>query len=121
MSPGDRTRGKHTMRYVSHLACSVCGTTFPADAVMNLCPRDGRPVQMVLDLDRLTPGRGGDVWGHLSRRRLWWFGGLSPLVLGDANDARHVVSLGEGYPPSLPYSHPLAERAGFRLEVKDEG
>ena len=48
------------MRYVSHLACSVCGSTFPADAVMNLCPQDGRPVQVVLDLDRLKAERGRD-------------------------------------------------------------
>ena len=109
------------MRYVSHLACSVCGTSFPADAVLNLCPKDGRPVQMVLDLDRLKSERGRDGWWDPTRRDLWRFGGLLPLDVGDADDARHVVSLGEGFTPSLPYRHPLAERVGFRLEVKDEG
>jgi threonine synthase len=109
------------MRYTSHLACSVCGTTFPADAVMNLCPGDGRPVRMVLDLDRLRSDKGQDGWWNPSRRDLWRFGGLLPLDSSDPDDARHIVSLGEGFTPSLPYPHPLAERVGFRLEVKDEG
>jgi threonine synthase len=109
------------MRYVSHLACSVCGTTFPSDSVMNLCPRDGRPIQVVIDLARLRSEQGRDGWWNPSRRDLWRFGGLLPLDINDPEDARWVVHLGEGNTPSLPYSHPLAERVGFRLEVKDEG
>jgi threonine synthase len=109
------------MCYVSHLACSVCGATYAADAVMNLCPRDGRPVQMVLDLERLAAERGKDGWWDPARRDLWRFGGLLPMDINDAADARHIVSLGEGGTPSLPYAHPLAESVGFRLEVKDEG
>ena len=38
------------MGFVSHLACTVCGATYPADRVMNLCERDSRPLQIVLDL-----------------------------------------------------------------------
>ena len=34
---------------------------------------------------------------------------------------RHIVSLGEGNTPSLPYAHPIADRLKLRLEVKDEG
>jgi threonine synthase len=109
------------MRYTSHLACSVCGATFPADRGMNLCPRDGRPVQMVLDLDRLKSEQGRDGWWDPTRRDLWRFGGLLPLDINDADDSRHIVSLGEGFTPALPYSHPLAAQVGFRLEVKDEG
>src|SRR5690349_21648514 len=52
------TRGEGRMRYVSHLACTACGTTYPSDRVMNLCERDGRPVQMVFDLERLRAERG---------------------------------------------------------------
>lgn len=109
------------MRYLSHLACSVCGATYPADRVMNLCDRDGRPVQMVLDLDRLKAERGRDGWHDPTRRDLWRFGGLLPLDVNDPDDRRHVVSLGEGCTPSLPYPHPLADRLDCRLEVKDEG
>jgi threonine synthase len=109
------------MRYVSHLSCTVCGATYPSDRPMNLCEADGRPVQVVLDLDRLQAERGPDRFWDPDRRDLWRFGGLLPLDVTDPDDARHVVSLGEGGTPSLPYAHPLADRIGCRLEVKDEG
>ncbi len=44
-----------------------------------------------------------------------------PLDSADPEDTRSIVSLGEGFTPSLHYPHALAERIGFRLEVKDEG
>ncbi|QDV32640.1 threonine synthase [Tautonia plasticadhaerens] len=109
------------MRYVSHLACTVCGATYPGDRAMNLCEADGRPVRVVLDLDRLKAERGPDRFWDPGRKDLWRFGGLLPLDVTDPDDARHVVSLGEGATPSLPYSHPVAARIGCRLEVKDEG
>ncbi len=109
------------MRYVSHLACPTCGATYPADRVMNLCERDERPVQVVLDLDRLRAERGPDGGWDPSRKSLWRFGGLLPLDYDDPEDRRWIVSLGEGYTPEIPYTHPLADRIGFRLEVKDEG
>lgn len=109
------------MRYVSHLACPSCGATYPADRVMNLCERDQRPVQMVLDLERLKAERGRDGGWNPERKNLWRFGGLLPLDVADENDRKHVVSLGEGHTPCLPYAHSLAEKLGCRLEVKDEG
>jgi len=109
------------MRYVSHLACSVCGSTFAATTVLNLCPRDGRPVWMVLDLDRLKKEQGPDGWWRPDLKNLWRFGGLLPLDWSDPDDRRSIVTLGEGCTPSLSYAHPLADRLGCRLEVKDEG
>ncbi len=109
------------MRYVSRLACPTCGTTYPADRVMNLCPVDNRPVQIVLDLDRLKAERGPDGGWNPSRRDLWRFGGLLPLDIDDEDDRRHIVCRGEGYTPSVPYSSALADAVGCRLEVKDEG
>lgn len=109
------------MRFVSHLQCPTCGATYPADRVMNLCERDSRPVQMILDIPRLRAERGRDGGWDPSRRDLWRFGGLLPLDVADPDDRRHVVSLGEGNTPSLPYPHPWADRLGCRLEVKDEG
>ena len=109
------------MRYVSHLACSVCGARFSPETPLNLCPKAGRLVQIMLDLDRLGAERGRDGWWNPARRDLWRFGGLLPLDLDDPDDSRWIVSLGEGFTPCLPYSHPLAERAGFHLQVKDEG
>jgi threonine synthase len=109
------------MRYLSHLACSACGRTFGASAVMNLCPHDGRPVQMIMDLERLKRERGADGWWNPELKTMWRFGGLLPLDWGEPDDRRSIVSLGEGYTPSLAYGHPLADRLGCRLEVKDEG
>src|SRR4051794_1089725 len=109
------------MRRVSHLACPTCGATYPPDRVMNLCERDGRPVQMVLDLERLRAERGAEGGWDPSRRDLWRFGGLLPLDVADPDDRRHVVTLGEGATPGLPYPHPWADRLGCRIEVKDEG
>lgn len=88
---------------------------------MNLCVQDGRPVQMVYDLDRLRRERGADAGWNPERRDLWRFGGLLPLDVADAADRRSVVTLGEGYTPEVPYAHPLADRLGCHLVVKDEG
>jgi threonine synthase len=109
------------MRFVSHLKCPTCGATYPADRVMNLCEHDGRPVQVVLDIPRLKSARGRDGGWDPSRPDLWRFGGLLPLDVADPDDRRHVVSLGEGHTPCLPYSHPWADRLRCHLEVKDEG
>jgi threonine synthase len=88
---------------------------------MNLCERDNRPIQMILDLERIKAEAGRDGWWNPGRRDLWRFGGLLPLDINSPLDRRHVVSRGEGCTPCLPYHHPLAERMGCRLEVKDEG
>jgi threonine synthase len=109
------------MRFVSHLACPTCGATYPKDRVMNLCEVDGRPVQMVLDLDRLKAERGADGGWDPSRRSLWRFGGLLPLDVADPEDLRSIVSLGEGNTPGLAYPHPWADRIRCQFEVKDEG
>ena len=109
------------MRYVSHLSCTVCGAEYPAGRVMNLCERDGRPLQIVLDLERLKAERGRDGWWSPSRRDLWRFGGLLPLDVDDLDDRRDVITRGEGFTPCRSYAHPLAGRLRCRLEVKDEG
>jgi threonine synthase len=109
------------MRFVSHLACSTCGATYPADLKMNLCPIDERPVVVVLDLDRLKAERGPDRFWNPERPSLWRFGGLLPLDADDEDDRRSIISLGEGHTPCVPYQHPIAARLGCRLEVKDEG
>ncbi|MDX2035357.1 MAG: threonine synthase [Isosphaeraceae bacterium] len=109
------------MKFVSHLACSVCGRRYPADRVMNLCETDGRPVQIVLDLDRIRAERGPEAGWDPDRRDLWRFGALLPLDVADPEDRAAIVALGEGYTPSLPLDHPTARAHGFSLEIKDEG
>jgi threonine synthase len=109
------------MAYVSHLVCSFCGSQYPRDRVMNLCEQDGRPLQIVLDLERLRSERGRDGWWHPNRRNLWRFGGLLPLDFDSPDDRRHITTMGEGCTPSCPYAHPVAQSVGCVVEVKDEG
>ena len=92
------------MGYVSHLSCSICGAEYPAKSVMNLCPHDGRPLQVVIDLERLKAEYGADGWWNPARRDLWRFGGLLPLNVDDPADRAHIVTLGEGCTPCLPYA-----------------
>jgi threonine synthase len=110
------------MRFVSHLQGIGSGVRYPADRLMNLCPADGRPVQMVLDLARLREARPGQGWYLPERSDMWRFGALLPLDVTDEADAPHIVSLGEGATPLLNASAwPVASRAGIRLLVKEEG
>ena len=94
---------------------------YPHDRIMGLCPHDGRRVEIVIDCERLKADRGSDGWWSPTRRDLWKFGGILPLDMTDPLDRRHIVSLGEGATPCLPYPHPLEDRLGCRIEVKDEG
>lgn len=110
------------MSYVSHLRGTMSGARYPADVPMNLDPVDGRPVEIVLDLERLRAERPGFSWYHPERRDLWRFGALLPLDIADPADRAHIVTLGEGCTPLRDYSvHPLARAAGFTLQIKDEG
>jgi len=81
-----------------------------------------RPVEVVLDLERIKAERPNMSWYHPERRDMWRFGALLPLDIDDPADRQHIVCLGEGYTPHLDYSdHPVARKAGFRLEIKEEG
>ena len=110
------------MSYVRCLRGLVSGVEYPADVPMNLDPTDGRPVEMVLDLERLAAEQPDAAWYDPSRRDMWRFGALMALDIRDPRDAAHIVALGEGGTPVLDYSeHPVARAAGLRLGLKDEG
>jgi threonine synthase len=110
------------MGYLRCLQGIGSGIEYPADQPMNLDPADGRPVQMVIDLERLASEKPGAAWYDPSRRDMWRFGALMPLDVTDPADATHVVALGEGNTPLLEHDdHPIARAAGLRLQVKDEG
>ena len=110
------------MSYVRCLRGLVSGVEYSADVPMNLDPADGRPVEMVLDLERLAAEQPDAAWYDPSRRDMWRFGALMALDIRDPRDAAHIVALGEGGTPVLDYSdHPVARAAGLRLGLKDEG
>lgn len=102
--------------------CLACGAEYPVDRPMNLCPKDNRPVQMVLDTERLAAQHPDNSWYRPDVKSLWRFGAMLPLDPADAEDRQHIVSLGEGFTPELDYSeHAIARKAGFTLRIKDEG
>lgn len=110
------------MSYVRCLRGLVSGIEYPADVPMNLDPVDGRPVEMLLDLERLAAEQPDARWYDPGRRDIWRFGGLMALDVNDPADAAHIVALGEGATPLLDYGHhPVAHRAGITLQLKDEG
>ena len=110
------------MSYVSHLRCLGCGAQYAADTLMNLCPVDNRPVEIVIDLEKLNSSQPEQAWYQPQRNDMWRFGGLLPLDINNRQDAAHIFTLGEGNTPLLSYSdHPLAKQIGFDLSVKDEG
>lgn len=110
------------MSYVRCLRGLGSGIEYSADAPINLDPADGRPLEMVLDLERLAAERPHAQWYDPARRDLWRFGGLMALDVNDAADARHIVALGEGATPLLDYrEHPVARAAGLALQIKQEG
>ncbi|MGJ8662920.1 MAG: threonine synthase [Marinicella sp.] len=97
--------------HFSHLVCTFCGAEFPSNQLMNLCPKDQRPVQAVYDLEAIK----GTTWYHPERAHMWRFSGLLPI-------SSAYQSQGEGFTPLLDHSdHQLAVQHGFKLFIKDEG
>jgi threonine synthase len=110
------------MSYVSCLRGLGSGIEYAADTPMNLDPADNRPVEIILDLERLQHDKSDFGWYHPARQDLWRFGALLPLDIDDPDDQQHIVTLGEGYTPLRDYSdHPLARKLGCTLQIKDEG
>jgi threonine synthase len=110
------------MSYVSCLRGLGSGIEYAASTLMNLDPADNRPVEIVLDLERLKHDKPDFAWYHPARRDLWRFGALLPLDIDHPDDQKQIVTLGEGCTPLRDYSdHPLARKLGCTLQVKDEG
>jgi threonine synthase len=110
------------MSYVRCLRGIASGVEYPADLPMNLDPADGRPVEMVFDLERLAHERPNAAWYDPVRRDMWRFGALMALDVADPRDAIHIVPIGGGCTPLLDYAgHPVARSAGLDLRLKEEG
>ncbi len=108
------------------------GQEYSIESPMNLDPIDGRPVEIVIDIDRLRHQQPDHQWYHPERTSLWRFGSLLALDFDDPDDHQHIVSLGEGHTRMLDGAalrlessdQKLAltpESAGLSLSIKDEG
>ena len=100
---------------LTHLECSNCGETCPADQLATTCPACGKVLFARYDLDRARQTMSPDA---LTRRSwdMWRYAELLPVV-----DPTHRAALGEGGTPLLAAPR-LGEHFGMdRLLVKDEG
>ncbi|GHA87626.1 threonine synthase [Cognatilysobacter bugurensis] len=110
------------MSYVRCLRGLASGVEYDADVPMNLDPVDGRPVEMVIDLERLAAEQPDARWYDPTRRDMWRFGGLMALDVNDTRDAAHIVPIGGGGTPLLDWrTHPHAQAGQLALQLKDEG
>lgn len=110
------------MSYVRCLRGISSGVEYSPDRPMHLCEEDGRPVEMIYDLDRLQADYPDGSWRDSERPDMWRFGPLLPLDPNDEGDREHIITLGAGHTPRLSYSgHPVAQDAGFDLTIKEEG
>ena len=110
------------MSFASLLRCTGCGAEFAFGTEMNLCPHDRRPVQLVIDTDRLADERPDGSWYQPGRPDMWRFGGLLGLDIGDPADQPFITALGEGHTPELDAGAlPAARALGLKLTIKEEG
>ena len=111
------------MKYVKHWQCTDCGTLYDTSDLMNLCPNDNRPVQLILDTDRIKQDFPGMSWFHPEEKSMWRFGPLLPFNIGDPEQREYILSLGEGHTPVINIDdYPLVESLGLNnVFIKDEG
>lgn len=100
--------------FVSHLECSACSQRHEAGRLWNLCQSCGKPLLVRYDLERAAAST--DRFGFEARRSgMWRYRALLP-VSSDEN----IVSLGEGWTPTLRASR-LGDALGLsHLYIKDE-
>ncbi len=102
------------MNYVTHLECAACLARYTAGRLYNLCEQCGKPLLVRYDLEsvrRVLPR------SELRVRRsdIWRYRELLPL-----SDDANIVSLGEGWTPTL-HARRLGEKLGMTdLYIKDE-
>ena len=108
------------MNYVKHYQCCECAALYPADTVMNLCPVDGRPVQMVVDVKQVAQDHPSMSWYHPEINNMWRFGPLLPFDISKSPD--DVCTLGEGHTPIIDISHyALCKSLDLEVYLKEEG
>ncbi|MCF6194220.1 MAG: threonine synthase, partial [Kangiellaceae bacterium] len=110
------------MSYIKNLKCSKCNAEYSSAELMNLCPKDNRPLEIIIDIDQLLQDKANFSWYRPDLKSMWRFGSLLALDINNAVDQQDIVSLGEGFTPEVPLiNHPVAKQHGFDLYLKDEG
>jgi threonine synthase len=110
------------MSYIKNLTCSGCKKVYPFDELINLCLDCGRPLEIILDLQKLKSEQPNKQWYHPEINSMWRFGALLALDKTNADDAQYIMDLGEGNTPLIKMDkNTLANENKFNLFLKDEG
>lgn len=108
------------MKYLDHLECTECGTHYPKDELMNLCPKDNRPVQMRLDIEAIKSDYPDFSWYLPEQKSMWRFGPLLPFDISQQKSV--ICSLGEGKTPLINVStYSGFDKDGLEVFIKEEG
>ena len=101
--------------YLSHLQCTACDATYPADRLAGVSPCCGKVLFARYHLPRIRAEVDRD---RLPRRRpdMWRFAELLPVANPD-----HIVSLGEGGTPLIPAANLERQLNVSNLYIKEEG
>jgi threonine synthase len=101
--------------HLTHLECSLCGKTYDADRLQNLCPDCRRPLLARYDLEGVRRAlRPEDLSGR--EQTLWRYREVLPV-----REDRHVLTLGEGFTPLVRATRLSSEVKFEHLFIKDEG
>ena len=100
--------------FLSHLQCSRCRATWPADRPNGVCPKCDAPLFARYDLEGIADSLSKeDLCGR--EATLWRYREFLPTVADE-----HIVSLGEGFTPLVQAAR-LGKTIGLdRLWLKDE-
>ncbi len=105
---------ENRLSYVTHLECAACSKQYDAGQLWNLCIDCGKPLLVRYDLASAATGIDRHALG--SRRvGMWRYRELLPVA-----DDKNIVSLGEGWTPTL-HAARLGEVLGLsHLYLKEE-
>jgi threonine synthase len=113
----ERKAGRKPARaaeYLTRLECTCCGKHYDANTLQTVCIEDGKPLYARYDLDRIAATLTKE---QLAQRKpnLWRYREFLPV-----REEANIVSLGEGFTPTLRVER-LASVLGLKhLWVKDE-
>jgi threonine synthase len=100
--------------FVSHLECAACSKEHAAGQLWNLCQSCGKPLLVRYDLKRASASIDRVSFAS-GQHGMWRYRSLLPVTTDD-----NIVSLGEGWTPTLR-ARRLGEALGLsRLYIKDE-
>ncbi len=99
---------------MTHLECSACSKQFGAGLLWNLCTDCGKPLLVRYDLEKAAAAVERSALGS-RRSGMWRYRELLPVV-----EDKNIVSLGEGWTPTLPAPRLGAGLGLPNLFIKEE-